>query len=237
MTGNVVDSCLQGKAASTGLSTAATVPSVSATATLTNFVVSNFSTDAKTQVGKSRFVIQLAMSDKTVLRSMGVLQYCDTIEANILTSYGVVSSCIVGAVTPGSVVVPTTVAFNGENLDAATAAQAKFFSALKSSDNSVFGSSYGTVSVDASSIKSGTTANPEGNHWPVCSIVCFNGLLPVSLFLCCRSSYKCSCCCGFNLDSRRCSHGLRIGHNSLVRSRSNITIKLRNASYWIFSFN
>lgn len=92
-----------------------------------------------------------------------MLQYCATIQDNILTSYGVVSNCTVGTLSAGSVIVPTTVAFTGADSAKATTAQSAFAAALIAKDTSVFGSSYGTVSV--ASVQKGTAANPEGNHY------------------------------------------------------------------------
>lgn len=94
--------------------------------------------------------------------SLICLQFCNTIVANIFTSYKVVSNCTVGTVVSGSVVVPTTVAFTGADSTQATAAQSAFATALKSQDTSVFGTQYGTVTVAASSVQSVQSTNPQG---------------------------------------------------------------------------
>lgn len=91
-----------------------------------------------------------------------MLQYSNAIQANILSIYKVVSNCTIGKLSPGSVAVPTTVAFSGADSSSATSAQTALTTALKSGDTSVFGSDYGTVTVAASSVTAGTTPNPAG---------------------------------------------------------------------------
>lgn len=90
-----------------------------------------------------------------------VLQYCETIEQAILSAYDTPSNCTVGNVQAGSVVVPTTVAFSAANADAATAAQTSFASDLRrGSGIDIFAPEFGSVTVAASSVTTGTTANP-----------------------------------------------------------------------------
>ena len=90
------------------------------------------------------------------------MQYCNTIQEGILAAYSVVSNCSVGAAASGSVVVPTTVAFSGANEDAATNARDAFAADLKSGTVAdVFGSDFGTITVDPDSVVAGTIANPS----------------------------------------------------------------------------
>ena len=109
-----------------------------------------------------------------------MLQYCNDIQQGILAAYSVVSNCSVGTVSAGSVVVPTTVAFSGANSDAATKAQGLFASDLKSgSASQVFGSDFGTVTVAASSVTTGNTANPSKLHNYEKAVCCHNNILLV----------------------------------------------------------
>ena len=108
------------------------------------------------------------------------MQYCNAIEANIQAEFGAVSSCSVGTIKAGSVVVPTTIALTGSDSSAATTVQGKLVTALKSSDTSLFGSGYGTVTVDASSVTPGTVSNPEG-ILPKCLLLHLTSPAPLNL--------------------------------------------------------
>lgn len=77
-----------------------------------------------------------------------------------MTAYNVVSNCSTGTPTPGSVVVPTTVAFSGQDSNAAQTAQTSFASDLKKQVTTVFGTAYGTVTVPATSVTTSQTTNP-----------------------------------------------------------------------------
>ena len=77
-----------------------------------------------------------------------------------MSTYKVLSNCSVGTLSAGSVAVPTTIALTGADSDTAGTTQTALVSSLKGGDTSVFGSTYGTVTVAPSSVSSGTTANP-----------------------------------------------------------------------------
>ena len=81
-----------------------------------------------------------------------------TLTANIEKLSGSPVTVTVDSVTSGSVTVATTVAFlSGDSSSAST-----YTSALKSGDAaSIFGTSFGSVAVDTSSIKASTVANPS----------------------------------------------------------------------------
>lgn len=100
---------------------------------------------------------------------MLVLQFCNTIQANILSTLNVPSTCTITDVTPGSVKVANTVAFTGSDLEAATAAQKSLASKLETTEGitSVYGSGYGTVTV--SSIKQDSVSNPSELLTLLCS--------------------------------------------------------------------
>ena len=84
-----------------------------------------------------------------------------TLTANIEKLSGSPVTVTVDSVTSGSVTVATTVAFlSGDSLSAST-----YTSALKSGNAaSVFGTSFGSVAVDTSSIKASTVTDPSVTH-------------------------------------------------------------------------
>lgn len=77
-----------------------------------------------------------------------------------------VSNCSTGTPQVGSVVVPTTVAFNGDDLTAASTAQSSFATDSKNKVTTVFGSAYGSVTVPAATVQSVQATNPApgGEH-------------------------------------------------------------------------
>ncbi len=95
------------------------------------------------------------------LTSSVVLQFVATLTANIEKLSGSPVTVTVDSVTAGSVKIATTVAFlSGDSSSAST-----YTSVLKSGDvSSVFGTSFGGVAVDASSVKSATVTNPSASE-------------------------------------------------------------------------
>ena len=94
---------------------------------------------------------------------MSLLQFCRTLEANILRVQGVVANCSITNIVLGSVKVSNTLAFTGSDATAAEAARDSVATALASTNSAdYFGTSFGTVSV--SDIASTTSANPEGER-------------------------------------------------------------------------
>lgn len=70
------------------------------------------------------------------------------------------SNCTVTKVTAGSVSADNTIAFTGSDSAAASAAQTSLLASLKASDASIYGTTYGAVTV--SNAASGTASNPQG---------------------------------------------------------------------------
>ncbi len=91
-----------------------------------------------------------------------------TLTTNIEKLSGSPVTVTVDSVISGSVMVATTVAFlRGDSSSAST-----YTSALKSGDAaSVFGTSFGSVAVDTSSIKASTVANPSGSELTHCLVL------------------------------------------------------------------
>ena len=90
-----------------------------------------------------------------------LLQFCSTLEANILRVQGVVTNCTITSVVLGSVKVSNTLAFTGSDAAAAEAARNSVATALASTNTAdYFGTSFGTVSV--SDVASTNSANPQG---------------------------------------------------------------------------
>ncbi len=90
-----------------------------------------------------------------------------TLTANIEKLSGSPVTVTVDSVTSGSVRVATTVAFlSGDSSSAST-----YTSALKSGNAaSVFGTSFGSVAVDTSSIKASTVTNPSESELTHCFV-------------------------------------------------------------------
>ena len=87
------------------------------------------------------------------------LQFVTTLEANILSLLDVLTNVTIDTVTQGSVNVEDTISFTGSDSSAATSAQEALYTALTSGDTSIFGSSFGTVTV--SSVASTNSSNPS----------------------------------------------------------------------------
>ena len=89
-----------------------------------------------------------------------MLQFVNTLEANILTTIHAVTNVTITQVTTGSVIVANTVAFTGASNGAALAGQNALTSLLESSDvSSIFGTSFGTVTV--SNVTKANSTNPS----------------------------------------------------------------------------
>lgn len=92
------------------------------------------------------------------------MQFCATLEDNILRVQKVVANCTITNVVLGSVKVSNTLAFTGSDSAAAETARGEVATALARSDGSgsanYFGTSFGSVTV--SDVKSTTTTNPQG---------------------------------------------------------------------------
>lgn len=86
---------------------------------------------------------------------MGVLQFITTLETNIEKLSGSPVQVSIDSISAGSVKVASTVVF----LNSAAAYQTAMTSGTASS--SIFGTSFGAVAVDASSVKPSTVANPS----------------------------------------------------------------------------
>ncbi|DBA82155.1 TPA: hypothetical protein ACH3X1_007142 [Trebouxia sp. C0004] len=115
------------------VTSAAEVPAVASAQTLSAYTVATFTQDVKNQ-------------------------FVATLTANIEKLSGSPVTVTVDSVTAGSVKIATTVAFlSGDSSSAST-----YTSVLKSGDvSSVFGTSFGGIAVDASSVKSATVTNPS----------------------------------------------------------------------------
>ena len=100
-----------------------------------------------------------------------VLQFVATLTANIEKLSGSPVTVTVDSITSGSVTVATTVAFlSGDSSSAST-----YTSALTSgSAASIFGTSFGSVAVDTSSIKASTVANPSESKLTHCLVLGIN---------------------------------------------------------------
>ena len=94
------------------------------------------------------------------------LQFISTLEANVEALTGSPVKVTIDSVTSGSVVVTETYAF----LDNSVTSAANLATVLTSSDSSsVFGTTFGPVTVAAGSVKTGTVTNPSSKHY--CTLV------------------------------------------------------------------
>lgn len=98
-----------------------------------------------------------------------LLQFVATLTVNIKKLSGSPVLVTVESVTPGSVKVATTVVFlSGDSSSAST-----YTAALTSGEtSSVFGTSFGGVGVDASSVKTATVTNPSESHAAMTTLHC-----------------------------------------------------------------
>lgn len=136
------------------VSTAATIPLVTARQTLSGFSLTTFDTSVQAQVWlMTTFSCnkQLHLMQVTI---WCVLQFLQTLRTNIQALSGPVNvSIIPGSIQAGSVVLGTSVLIlNGDSNSAA-----RYASAVQNSSPLVFGSYSATVT----SISSGSTANPN----------------------------------------------------------------------------
>lgn len=90
---------------------------------------------------------------------MSVLQFVTTLETNIEKLSGSPVQVSIDSISAGSVKVASTVVFLNGNSSSAAAYQTAMTSGTASS--SIFGTSFGAVAVDASSVKPSTVANPS----------------------------------------------------------------------------
>lgn len=92
---------------------------------------------------------------------VSILQFIDTLEANILSAIGAVTNVTINSIKPGSIVVSNTIAFTEADSAAASQAQIAVLDALNSQDgvNALFGDSFGNVEV--SNVAKATATNPS----------------------------------------------------------------------------
>ena len=89
------------------------------------------------------------------------LQFISTLETNVEALTGSPVKVTIDSVSGGSAVVTETYAF----LDNSATSATNLATVLTSSDSSsVFGTTFGPVTVAASSVKTGTVANPSSKH-------------------------------------------------------------------------
>jgi small-conductance mechanosensitive channel len=86
------------------------------------------------------------------------LQFVNTLETNILTSIGSVVNVTITNVVLGSISVSNTIAFTAADSIAAAAGQTALAQALSSGDVSLFGTTFGPVTV--SDVKQANATNP-----------------------------------------------------------------------------
>ena len=111
--------------------------------------------------------------------SLLVLQFVATLTTNIEKLSGSPVQVTVDSVTAGSVTVATTVVFLSGDSSSASAYQ----SALTSGDtSSVFGTSFGDIAVDASSVKTATVTNPSESETLSCHCFVKPCTLPTRFF-------------------------------------------------------
>ncbi|DBB16733.1 hypothetical protein WJX82_001283 [Trebouxia sp. C0006] len=122
-----------------GFSTSTTVPAVKSTATLTNYAT----VAAFNSTERARFIT--------------------TLEANILKLLDVLANVTIDSVVASSVSVTDTISFTGADSTAATEARDALVTALTSGDSSIFGTSFGSVTVSSVlSTNSTNTATKSG---------------------------------------------------------------------------
>ena len=106
------------------------------------------------------------------------LQFTTTLETNIEKLSGSPVQVNIDSISAGSVKVASTVIFLNGNSDSASAYQTAMTSGTASA--SIFGTSFGSVAVDASSVKPSTVANPSKTVLTVqFDVVCRQGIRPV----------------------------------------------------------
>ena len=144
-------------AANVTVTTAKTIPAVTASQTLASYTVATFnSTEQQKVCGRLKHISDAVIVIRQLYSHLFVLQFIDVITTNIEKISGPVTVALSNIQAPGSVVFTTTVGFlNG---DASSVAAYK--TALTSSSSSIFGSSY-AVQVDDASIADATVSNPS----------------------------------------------------------------------------
>lgn len=85
------------------------------------------------------------------------MQFVEALEANILKLLDVLANVTIDSVVASSVSVADTISFTGADSTAATEARDALVTALSSGDTSIFGTSFGTVTV--SSVSSTNSTN------------------------------------------------------------------------------
>ena len=93
-------------------------------------------------------------------RFCDLMQFVTTLEASILKLLDVLANVTVDSVVAGSVTVDDTISFSGADSTAATEARDALVTALSSGDTSIFGTTFGTVTV--SSVSSTNSTNTGG---------------------------------------------------------------------------
>ena len=99
------------------------------------------------------------------------MQFANTLEANILAALKAVAHVTINKVTPGSISVDNTVAFNGADTTAAKAAQSSLVTLLSSPNGvgSVYGSTFGNVTV--TKVQPANSTNPSEYLLPVLKLI------------------------------------------------------------------
>jgi len=149
---------------------AAVSPSGAVVPTVTNTTVSQNGTVVTTQstysanatVPAVKMAATLSAYTLDSFDSAEQARYISTLEESILASLKVVSNVTIDSIKAGSVVVSNTVAFTGAD---GAAAATSLSTALASNSNggyvsTLFGSSFGSVTVDPASVSETTTTNP-----------------------------------------------------------------------------
>lgn len=105
------------------------------------------------------------------------LQFVNTLETNILTSIGSLVNVTITNVVLGSISVSNTIAFTDADSLAAAAGQTALAQALSSGDVSLFGTTFGAVTV--SNVKQANATNPGKLVVSMPSHCGVHGTLPV----------------------------------------------------------
>ena len=179
---------------SSAISTAATIPVVTAQQTLSGFTVATFDVSAQAQV---RLPLHPAIPKQQLKRALCyaerctcAVQFVSTLAVNIEVLSGPVNVSIVpGSIMSGSVVVGTSVQFlNGDSNSAAT-----YVAAMNSNSASVFGS----YSASVTSTTQTSATNPNAQTGELCSLHMLSSAQHCMVFavhvVCCASA-QCVLC-------------------------------------------
>lgn len=138
-------------AATASYSSSATVPGVQSTSTLTNY------------------------ANVAAFNATERLRFTTTLESNIFKLLNALANVTIDSVVATSVSVTNTVAFTGADSTQASTAAAALVTALNSGDVSVFGSSFGAVTVSGvtatNATNPATKSGASSIQWTVISIV------------------------------------------------------------------